>query len=223
MRFDACLIALAGFPVLVSAQSLLTNGDLEEPFGAPDVSDDTVAWTLVEPDVDGSGAPVNSATFANFGNHTPGGDRGLWFRSFEGGLGGDVPWSVNATLYQDVAGHAGEEYTLSAWFRFEAHYTSQATVLALRFLDAGMSELSSTFIDINQLNANDNEWREFSVAAIGDAGTAFVRASVEMVHGQIADMNPQSAFVDDFMLVPAPAGAPVLIMAGLVATRRRRT
>lgn len=215
------VIALTGARVFAGAGNLLVNGELELPLGAPSSSDDTIGWTLVEPDVDGAGLPVNSATFASFGNHTPGGDRGLWLRSFEGGFGGGEPSTVNATIFQDVAASVGVEYEVSAWFRFEANYTSAMTFLSLQFFDAGMSELSSHTIDINALNAFDSVWRQFSVSAVADAGTAFVRVSAGMVDGQAAMLNPQSAFIDDFVLTPSPGAASLLSLAAMSAIRRR--
>lgn len=211
-------------PSFAGVTNLLVNGDLELPLAAPSSTDDTIGWTLLEPDVDDVGMPVNSATFTSFANHTPGGDRGLWLRSFEGGNGGDEPSTVNATLFQDVAASAGVEYEVSAWFRFEANYTSSMTFLSLQFLDIGMNELSTHSIDINMLNANDNIWRQFSVTAVADAGAAFVRVSAGMVDGQVSAINPQSAFIDDFVLIPAPGGA-MLLAAGAtgIAARRRRS
>lgn len=217
-----CLAAIAAAAGLASAQNLLVNGDLESPADAPNETDITDGWTLVEPDTDSAGGAINSATFVGFANRTPGGDRGLWFRSFEGGLGGDAPFAVNATLFQDVAATAGQSYTFSAWFRFERFYTSDNTILAMQFLDAGDNVIDVAFADINTLNARDGEWREFSVSAIAAAGTVKIRAAVDFAGGRLATGNPQSAFVDDLRLVPAPSAAALLALGGLAVGRRRR-
>ncbi len=216
MRHFNTVLALTIASASAFAGPMLVNGDLELPFN-PATPDDIVGWTLLE--TSEAFGPVNSATFASFGNHTPGGDRGLWLRSFEGDVAG-AP--VNATLYQDVAAIAGAEYTLSAWFRAEANYTSQTTTLGIQFLDAAMMELSSTTIDLNALSPRDSVWREFSVNAVGVAGTAFLRVSAEMTNGQQSKMNPQSAFFDDFTLVPAPSAAAILAFGALITGRRRR-
>jgi hypothetical protein len=129
---------------------------------------------------------------------------------------------VNATLFQDVSAHAGVEYTLSVWFRMEANYTSQSTTLGLRFFDAGMGELSSASIDLNALSPNDSVWRQFSLDAVSAPGTAFVRAFVDMTGGETAPVNPQSAFFDDFTLVPAPSAAAILAFGAVITVRRRR-
>ncbi len=221
MRPYSCFAALALVPSVAFAGQLLVNPGLELPLDAPSGSDLIDGWTLLEPSVDDVGAPVNSASFTSFANHTPGGDRGLWLRSFEGGLGGDEPATVDATLYQDVAAFAGVEYTLTAWFRYEANFTTGAVLLSIQFLDAGMGELSNATVDINSVNARDNVWREFSINAVAAPGTAFLRASVRMIDGVVAPANPQSGFVDDFSLVPAP-GAGALLAMGMIIPRRRR-
>jgi hypothetical protein len=221
----SAFLALATLSAAALAGPALINGNLELPLDAPSTSDLIVGWTLVEPDLDLNGAPISSATFASFANHTPGGDRGLWLQSFAGGVGGmNVAGGggVRATLFQDVNAHAGLEYTLSVWFRMEANYTSQSTTLGLRFFDAGMGELASASIDLNALSPNDSVWREFSLDAVSAPGTAFVRAYVEMTGGETAPVNPQSAFFDDFTLVPAPTPVAILALGTLVAGRRRR-
>ncbi len=224
MKFLAIIVgAVVSSSAVAGPTNLLQNGDLELFSPSPNPFNNADGWTLVTPEVDGAGETVLSASFASFGNHTPGGDRGLWLRSFEGGLGGEEPFTVNATVFQDVAAHAGVEYEVSAWFEFEANYTSAMTFLSLQFFDAAMTELSVHSIDINSLNAFDGVWREFSVAAVADAGTAFVRVSAGMIDGQISPINPQSAFIDDFVLIPAPGSAALLVVAagGAMARRRR--
>ncbi|MAY73241.1 MAG: hypothetical protein CMJ31_00680 [Phycisphaerae bacterium] len=218
MRTTTMIVALAGFAAAASAQNLLTNGDLE--IGADGNTAD--GWTLTEPDMDVSGGAVNSAEFVGFANNTMGGARGLWFRSFEGGLGDDEPFMVNAILTQDVAGVEGVEYTLSAFSFIEANFTADALLLGIDFLDMGGNVLNSVELDLTTVNMADATWRQFSVSGIGDAGTVGIRARAELVNGVLADANPQSAFVDDFVLVPAPSALALLGLGGLTATRRRR-
>jgi hypothetical protein len=218
-------LALATVSAPAFAGPALINGNLELPLDTPSTSDLIVGWTLVEPDLDLTGAPISSATFTSFANHTPGGDRGLWLQSFAGGVNGmnvEGGGGVNATLFQDVSAHAGVEYTLSVWFRMEANYTSQSTTLGLRFFDAGMGELASASIDLNALSPNDSVWRQFSLDAVSAPGTAFVRAFVDMTGGETAPVNPQSAFFDDFTLVPAPSAAAILAFGAVITVRRRR-
>lgn len=206
--------------------NLLVNGDLDNP--PEHESDVAVGWTLVEPDVDVNNDPVNSATFANFGNHTPGGGRGLWLRSFAGGLGAGSPPTVNAHLYQDVPGTPGIAYTLSAWFRMEANYAGlnpaapTQTILALDFLGVGDAVLASVELDIDTVYVPGNTWQQFPVGGIAPDGTVAVRARASMIDGLLQPVNPQSAFVDDFVLLPEPTSAALLALGGLLLLRRRR-
>jgi hypothetical protein len=216
----ALVAAQVGF-----GQNQLTNPGLDSP---PDHETDiATGWTLIEPDVDAAGMPVNSATFASFANHTPGGTRGLWYRSFEGGLGGDEPATVDAHLQQDVPGTPGTNYTLSAWYRYETFYSGTdsfadtQTNLAIDFLGAGDVLLSSSVLDVDAVQLPDGTWREFSVSGIAPAGTVEVRARSSMLDGILEPSNPQSAFVDDFTLVPEPGTIVCLIPALALLMRRR--
>ena len=218
------LIAVLASAGVCQAQNLLVNGDLEAPAEPGNTAD---GWTLIEPDVDSMGMAVDSASFQSFQNHTPGGDRSLWLRSFMGGLSGGEPFSVNATLTQTVAGQAGVAYTLSAWFYFEAFYsgldpaTPTDTLLRLEFLDAGMGTLVSLETDVDSDLSPTSVWGQHFVNGIAPAGTAFVRVSGVMVDGVLSPQNPQSAFVDDFVLVPSPGGLALLGLGVLAAVRRR--
>ena len=204
---------------------LLTNGDLELGSG----QNDATGWSLVEPDVDVNLDPVNSADFTNFANHTPTGNRGLWLRSFEGSLNVNAPEFVDAILSQEVPGVAGALYELSAWFFYEQHYSGgeagflTQTLLAIAFLDAGDGVIGVSQVDIDDLQANDRVWRQFSVQGVAPAGTVKLRVGMAMIGGQVTPENPQSAFVDDFVLVPAPGAAGVVMVLGVgVMARRRR-
>lgn len=216
----SCCAALAPAGVL----NLLINPDLELPLDAMSESDDTVAWELLEPTPDGLGGFENGATFTSFANHTPGGDRGLWYRPFEGNIGATL---VAAHLQQTVPGTPGAAYDLSAWFRFESGYAGSnpafptQTVLAIDFLNGAEMLIGSAELDVDAVQDNDSVWRQFSVNAVAPAGTAFVRARASMIDGVNSGMNPQSAFVDDFILVPAP-GSLLLMLSAILLTWRGR-
>ena len=226
-RIVACAAsaAIVVAPGLARAE-LLTNGTLEDP--AIHSSNLATGWTLVEPSLDAMAMPVDSASFVNFNNHTPGGERSLWFRSFEGGLGNDAPFSVDAHLYQDVPGVPGRVYELSAWFLYEMGYSGldptvgTQTLLALEFLDAGDGVIGSSVLDIDTLQSGDSVWRQYSVNGVSPAGTVSIRARASMINGVLADTNPQSAFVDDLSLIPTPGAGAALGLGGLLALRRRR-
>lgn len=216
MKKLLAMMAVAALGGGTAMADLLTNSDLE--LGIDD--NDATGWTLVEPDVDGAGAPTNSAQFIGFANHETGGARGLWFRSFEGGLGGDEPSMVNADLYQDVAGNAGENYALSAWFLFETNYTAAGTVLAMDFLDGSNAVLGSATTDVETVVTRGAGWTEVSVSGLAPAGTVSVRARASFIDGTLNALNPQSAFVDDFNLVPEPTTALMLLVPAFLLRRR---
>lgn len=209
---------LAVVPMTAAAQNLLVNGDLELGTGGNSAD----GWTLQEPSLDANGVSANSAEFIGFANNTAGGARGLWFRSFEGGLGGDEPSTVDAILFQNVAGTAGVNYTLSAFFRFETFYTADNTFLTLAFLNSNGQVIGASTLDVQTVLQNNTGWQEFSVSGVAAAGTTTVQARVTFNNGRLATGNPQSAFVDDLSLVPAPGAAAMLGVAGLMAGRRRR-
>lgn len=220
----------AGVAILLFAQTqvlaggLLINGGLDDP---PDHETDiATGWTLVEPSLDGNGIAANSATFASFANHNVGGTRGLWFRSFEGGLGGDAPFSVDAHLYQDVAATPGEEYTASAWWRFETNYpgtnpfSATDDFLILDFLDGSNASLGAIAVNADDSYPGTSDWFQVSVNGVAPAGTVSVRVQASFLGGELQEANPQSAFVDDFMLTPEPTAA-MLLLAPLFVFRRR--
>lgn len=223
-------IVFAAVSAAVLAQFALAQNQLQNPgLDLPPDHESDIAdfWTLIEPDVDSLGQPVNSATFASFANHTPGGTRGLWYRSFEGGLGGDDPLTVDAHLQQDVPGTPGTLYTLSAWYLYETFYSGTdifaptETRLAMDFLGAGDVVLSTVSLDIDTVQLADAVWREFSVQGTAPAGTLEVRARSSMIDGVLEPQNPQSAFVDDFTLIPEPSTVLCLLPALALVARRR--
>ncbi|MCA9282628.1 MAG: hypothetical protein KDA30_11360 [Phycisphaerales bacterium] len=212
----AVLLCAAG-----AQAGLLVNPFLET--GADQDSAD--GWTLLEPNVDDTGSPVDTASFQGFANHEVGGARGLWFRSFEGGNGPGSPATVSATLYQDLPGTPGQTYTLSAWFKEEANFIGQNS-LFIEFLGAGDSLISSAVLDVDAVQINDSTWRQFMVNGVAPMGTVTVRVGANMFDGMFSTTpGAQSTFVDDFELsaIPAPAGVVVagVGLTGLAARRRR--
>lgn len=234
----AAVLSAAAAP---AGATLLTNGTLDDP---PDHETDVATgWSLVEGP---SGA--NAATFASFANHTPAGERGLWLRSFEGGLGVDDP--VTAHLLQTVPATPGLLYALTAWSRWETNYpggvpnlnqdgtdgtdpfdgpvSPTQTLLALEFLGGSGELLASSVLDLRSEQSNDGMWREHAFSGVAPAGTTSVRVRASMIDGVLnPGVNPQSAFFDDFELnaVPEPGTLALLLagVAGLAAGGRRRS
>ena len=226
----------------VWAQNLLVNGGLDLP-GLHE-QDLVTGWTLTE----GPGA-VNAATMATFANHTPPpippgstAQVGLWYRAFEGTTFDNPRPAVDADLAQSVPGIPGVTYTMTGWARFETNYAGgldtlagrwpagtpspTRTEFALEFLDVANAVLpGSVIVDLHddRGQANDGLWHEHSLTGTAPLGTVAVRVRASMLDGVNSDQNPQSAFVDDFTLVPEPTGLAVLALAGagLLARRRR--
>jgi hypothetical protein len=209
-----------------ASANLLTNGNLDTP-GVHE-SDVATGWTLIE------GPPLaNAATFALFADHTGAGGVGLWYRSFEGGLDPAGPSLVSAHLLQVVPGVVGQEYELSAWFRFEAFYSggvtnlnamgtdasdpsdgppsSTQTYLALEFLDAADALLpGSVVLDLRTTaQTNGGDWLQHTISAVAPGDTVNIQVRASMVDGLLnPGVNPQSAFVDDFTLLASGSSVP---------------
>ena len=250
---SCCVLVVAQLVVAAAAsgQNLLDNGDLDTP-GLHE-SDLAEGWTLSEgPFVpglppDGDFDP-NTATFANFGDHTTegvAGGVGLWLRAFVGELedlsDGDDEQQVFATLSQTVPATPGLTYELSAWSRFEANYPGAVvnlnepgtdnsdpmdgppsptnTFLFMEFLDAANGILAgSVELDLRSVQLNDSVWRQHFLAAIAPPATVNVRVGGAMVDGVINSANPQSAFLDDFSLVVPEPSALALMLIATCAS-----
>ena len=171
-------------------------------------------WTLDVncPDGVGSAAQFQDAGWASNPVGTPG--VGVWSKPFEGmQAAGDPP--ANATLWQDVSGPAGE-YDVSFFYRKEANYTSESTLVEL--LEDGTR---IGHYDLTNIDPTDG-FEEFSFSGTSAGGTLRVQAS--MLNGTVALANPQSSMFDDFSLivVPEPSGITILMLGLLSILGRRR-
>lgn len=237
-------LALAASNAL--ATNLLQNPTLDFDGGVASGAESATAdfWTRTGMTDTGNPDPETTSLFEPWAAHNADpGARGLWFKSF---LGGALWWSnppspVDSDLFQDVPGTAGAAYTLSAWFKYEKYYSGlnplqpTQTLLAIDYFDAGMNLLGSNVLDVDEVmptlpdGTGNGEWYQFSVGGVAPAGTAIVRARASMVdgtfsyrinpQGQWEGLNPQSAFVDDFVLTPEPATG--LALLALLVLRRR--
>jgi hypothetical protein len=102
------------------------------------------------------------------------------------------------------------------------------TEFALEFLDAVNQVLPGSVVmdlhdDLGQ--TNDNEWHQHTLMAAAPPGTVLVQVRASMIDGVNSDLNPQSAFVDDFSLtaIPEPTSLGLFALGGglLLACRRR--
>ena len=246
------LSSLALFAGGASGQELLTNGNLDDP-GLHEM--DAIAnWTLSEsPDEINAATFATFADHTSIPNppepEPPG--VGLWYRAFEGTTFDNPREPVDAHLTQMVPGVPGAKYAMTGWALFEANYaggfdtlpsggTSNArwpadtpsptgTEFALEFLDAGNAVLPGSVVmdlhdDLGQNNGDG--WVQHMLMATAPAGTVNVQVRASLLDGVNSDVNPQSAFVDDFSLVIIPEPACMaLVMIGAVAllgwSRRR--
>ena len=254
MRRLLTLFMLAGgFALWVGAaqaQELLMNGNLDDP-GLHE-SDAIANWTLTE-SPDGVNAATfarfaDHTTLPNMGTDT---DMGLWYRAFEGTTFDNPREAVDAHLTQSVPGIPGVPYVMTGWALFEANFAGgfdtlpsggennarwpadtpspTGTVFALEFLDAANTVLpGSLVVDLHddRGQTNGSGWTQHVLMATAPAGTVNVQVRASMLDGVNSDVNPQSAFVDDFSLtiVPEPASVALVLigMLGVVGLIRRR-
>jgi hypothetical protein len=200
---------------VVTTFERLTNANLNTP-------GDPLGWTQVEaPDVPGQGKPdtVNFVTpsINPNGNHTTGGQLGLWLKPFVNTtqFDPDIP-TVDGALVQTVAGTPGATYDFSAWTVWENGYgggfanSGALTFLRMEFLDGSAvpNVLGTQTLDLyaaGMRNDTDTElsqadWRQFSLNGVAPAGTISVRVSVGGQGMFNSSLNPQSLFFDDMSL-----------------------
>ena len=221
---------------LARAQNLLTNGDLEAPPNTlenPDLA--PTGWTLTEDPP----PPTNSAMLIGFAAQS--GAQGLWLREFEGLFFGSHNERIDAILTQSVPASADVDYTFTGWSRWETNYSGGVTTLAagspsgggpsptrtemqLTFLDLNNLPLASSLLDLRTQQSNDGVWRLHTLKGIAPAGTTHLTVTAA-AYDMIPNVDPgQSAFFDNFALVPEPSSF-AMILAGavcLIRSARRR-
>jgi hypothetical protein len=195
------------------ATERLTNGavDLGPPPPPP-------GWSLTEVNGD-------TAALAGFADH-PGdpGELGLWLRPFVTGTpNGD------ATLSQTVPASPGL-LRFTGWSRWEANYsggvpaTPTNTLMRMEYLDSGNAVIGSDTLNLRVDrtaqagggNPNDNIWRRHVLDGDAPLGTTAVRVSA-IGDNMFNTSGAQSAFFDDFTLVPEPASV-LLVCLGMLGT-----
>ena len=186
---------------------------------------------------------ASSESFANVLQPTggcTGSGCGLFFKAFQGDNPANPPvppnGTVSTTLYQDVAGSAGNTYSLTGWAGAGTGYVGlvDPTVksqFGLQFYNASNALISSTIFDLNQLavvNGNPFNYKTYTVTATAPAGTASVRSLAQQLNAYNNPLGGDQAFVvDSFDLerVPEPASIALgmLGLAGMFGVARRRS
>ena len=142
------------------------------------------------------------------------GNMGVWFRSFEGMQApGDPP--ANAELMQMIAAVPGT-YDLTFWANHETNFLATAAFVELS-TDAG----DITSFDILATPAGLGYQQHSILNFVAGPGTTKLTVRAVMVDGLIAQANPQSLLMDNFILtgpsaVPEP-GSVGLLLGGLLA------
>jgi len=226
----------------VKAVNLLSNPDLDTVAAGDQVLATPVGGWHVTSSRSATGAYTDGASSETFANVLQAGGNGLFFKAFAGTLANPnatppvVLNLVSTTLYQDVAGTAGGNYSLTGWAGAGAGYIGiiDPTVksqFGLQFYNAANVLLGSSILDLNQLavvNGNPFQYKQYTVSGVAPAGTTTVRSLAQQLNAYGNPAGGDQAFVvDSFDLeraVPEPASIALglLGMVGFFGVSRRR-
>lgn len=239
-KTSALYLALGVLCVVPAAAgaNLLSNGDLDVTyqqeivpgFFLPKptvwVNDGIKGSTPYEDEMSSEGwaGPAPTPVTTNGANSD---DWAVFFKPFSG--------TANALatghLYQDVAGTAGNTYTLTGWAGGEANAMMQDAQFALEFLNSSGGIIGSSVLSLmpNLLTPNGESfnYKLYTVSGVAPTGTTTVRARASMINAQANPAGGGQAFVvDDFDLtsspVPEPATMALLGLGALAALKRRK-
>jgi hypothetical protein len=184
-----------------------------EPWAGPAPTPVTTDGNLNPPPPDGFGGP----------------DGGIFFKAFSGNTANGP---ATGHLYQDVPATPGLTYTLTGWAGAEANYMATSSILAIDFLNAGNTVISSSELDLVAsglftANGQPFNYKQYTVMGTAPAGATTVRARVSMIGGVPNPAGGGQAFVvDDFALNAIPEPSSVLLgltgLAGVLGLRARR-
>jgi len=212
------LAAVAAVWLCAAAQGQLLN-DPGFQLATSDTQTSNSNWALTVNFPDGA-SPAASFKTASFArdpadpNDAVG--TGIWFRSFEGNQNAGVDPPADATLSQIVPNVSGGDYFLTFSARREANFTATAWYATLSSDGTGGSDTIDLLVNL----PNDGLWYTRNLQLTGVSAGDNLTVQVVMDDGVVSQLNPQSAFVDNFQLVPEPASA-LLLGGGLLLLPRR--
>lgn len=232
----AALSALALASSTAQAQNLLANGSLDDTAISTQVLATPTNWDVTATTAI-AGAFNDGASSEGFAGSpaatidTGVNDKGLFVKAFAGNT---TRGDLDVDFTQALAATPGTQYRLSGYAGAGAGYSGliagsrTQTLLALDFLDAGSSVLSSSVLDLRAAGLTSGAnfgYTLFSVTGTAPAGTAGVQARVSVVDA-FANSGDQAFVLDDFSLTVVPEPSTVALaglgLAGLGAVRRRR-
>lgn len=232
------LVAVAMLAASQAGANLLDDGAFDLATSGSTTSNSD--WSLVINLPDGTNRAAQFQTgFANANNtgvggtQAPGTGAGVWFRAFEGNQGGSGEPLAQATLTQSLVAPANSEYRLDFVAGRETFFTAQEFSVTLAS-DGGAGsttvDLLTAAIPTGNLGgaASTNPGgTPFSLTLSGVAAGDLLTVTGVMVDGVDALTNPQSAYLDSFVLTAVPEPSTVALtllgaVGGLALVRRRR-
>ena len=179
------------------------------------------AWTLTVnfPDGVSSAAQFQTAPWASDpADPNDGVGTGVWLKAFEGNQIGGEP-TADATLTQTVGNVVGGTYELTFSVKRELNFTARQWFAELNSNGTGGTDT----LDLLAVVPTDAAWHTYTLSLAGVSAGDDVTVRVEMRDGVDAQVNPQSAFIDNFVLTPEPCSLTLLgIGTALIGLRRRQ-
>ena len=191
------------------------------------------AWSLIANMPDGASAAAQFQTgFANANNSSVGGTQapgvgtGLWLRSFEGNQGNSGEALAQAVLTQSVFAPANGSYTLDFVAGRETNFNARVfgVTLSTGNQSSTVDLLTAVIPDGNLGGAASSNpgGTPFSITLNGVTAGELLTVTAVMIDGADAQIpGGQSAFLDDFVLIPEPASLALMGLGGLAILRRR--
>lgn len=191
------------------------------------------AWGLTTNMPDGANLAAQFQTgFANANNtgvggtQAPGVGTGVWLRSFEGNQGNSGDPLAQMVLSQSVFAPANGDYVLDFVAGRETNFIARvfSVTLSTNSQSVSVDLLTAAIPDGNlggAASANPGG-TPFSLTLFGVNAGELLTVTAVMLDGADAQIpGGQSAFLDDFNLVPEPASLALLTLGGLTLLRKR--